>query len=312
MEVTYFNFKKYKQNNLFNGILLKKGTLWGLFKDNPSDYVLDGFRIANLRQISIIDTRLGSTRERVFTLKYNPILDKEFTDSINLDEDYNLFNYLFEKQHLIVIATTSEEQHKICRIKRVNSDSALFDIYDEYMNLEKTRQLKFSTIRYIELGNDYLKSLCLIEDYKLKNRKPNIFIPNKSLGGFVIGDDIKTYSDIRYALDNYNSGIALYTLHDYDLVAITDYDGRIIAIKAEKDCYWDGNNIIGMPFEEFQKKYEIEPSTPEGDTDYDKINGSRVRKLTSYNLNNPAMHITTHKRKIISVIISTNKKQEHQ
>lgn len=311
MEAIFYNFKKYKQADVFNGILLKKGTAWAFFKDNPNDYRLDGFRFANIRHISVMNSRIGSTTERIFTLKYNSEQDKEFANSFNLDNDFALFNFLYEKQYLIIIGTSSEKTHKICRIKSLDEKSALLDIYDIYMNLKKTQRQKFSEIRYIELENDYLQSLHLVEEYKLMNRKPNIFIPNKSLGGFMISENINSYPNIRYALYEYSNNKVIYTLHDYDLIAFTNKDGVIMAINADTDCYWNDENIIGMRYCDFLKKYELEPTKPQGSTAYDKIN-KRTKKTVAYTFINPAMHITTHKERIVSVVITSNQNKQEQ
>ena len=97
--------------------------------------------------------------------------------------------------------------------------------------------------------------------------KDSIFVPNVSLGQFVLGSDIRSYlRNEAYVFEENPDkekgyGFDSYYFDQLGLEVWTDSDGIIESIRSEHACYWNNINIIGLRFEKFKEIYHLKPDS---------------------------------------------------
>ena len=138
-----------------------------------------------------------------------------------------------------------------------------------------------------------------------KDKKTEL-VPNESVGVFKLGNNIKEYLNLN---PKYYPKIDEYTDDMYDfccpeLSIWTNDDGVINSISCHKECYWQGNNLIKMLFEEFLSKYKINPDQSENI--YLMVN-ERGQNQMVYDFNDLGLQIWVWRKKIVTVIVSSYK-----
>ena len=97
--------------------------------------------------------------------------------------------------------------------------------------------------------------------------KDSIFVPNISLGQFVLGSDIRIYLKTASYIFEENPdkdkgyGYDSYYFEKNNLEVWTDSNGIIESIRSEYACYWNNINVIGLRFEKFKAIYHLEPDS---------------------------------------------------
>ena len=95
----------------------------------------------------------------------------------------------------------------------------------------------------------------------------SIFVPNVSLGRFVLGSDIGPYlKNVSYAYEENPDkekgyGYDSFFFNKLNLEVWTNSKGIIESIRSDYACYWNNVNIIGLRYEKFKMIYKLEPDT---------------------------------------------------
>lgn len=130
-------------------------------------------------------------------------------------------------------------------------------------------------------------------------------IPNKSLGMFVLGRNIKEYKDISHYTIHHEDKSYSYDSYEFDKQGVTlwlNEDNNIDTILCEKECYWRGKNLIKMPIDNFLLEYNIIPDKIE--KIYVLINENRGQNQMAYDFNKLGLIIWTWRKRIKTISIS--------
>ncbi len=92
-----------------------------------------------------------------------------------------------------------------------------------------------------------------------------ILHPNVSVGEFIVGDNVENYLYREHKVEKVGDNMPYdaYIFDDIGVVLWTEPDGEIDIITCSLNCVWEGNNIIGMNFDDFLLIYEDEAGSPE-------------------------------------------------
>jgi len=132
-------------------------------------------------------------------------------------------------------------------------------------------------------------------------------VPKFSLGVFVLGVDICTYLHLPHffkhedfetfsigSYDFYNGEIVIWTLDENK--------NRIWTIRCNSKCYWKGENLIGMLFDDFLELSEDKPNKES--VEYVPINRDRGQNQTVYEFDKLGLSIWVWRNKIKTVLMS--------
>jgi hypothetical protein len=136
-----------------------------------------------------------------------------------------------------------------------------------------------------------------MEDFKL--------ILNQSLGAFVIGDDIRKYLHFSHTKEHREEKTFSYDSYGFynDSVIIwTTEDNEIETIRCDTNCYWRGQNLIGMLYKDFLILSGQYPNTES--TEYIPINPNRGQNQKVYTFDDLGLMIWAWRDKIRTVLIS--------
>lgn len=106
-----------------------------------------------------------------------------------------------------------------------------------------------------------------VEKSIVGQKKDSLFVPNVSLGQFVLGSDIKLYlENASYVFEENPDkeegyGYDSYYFDKTKLEVWTDSEGIIESIRSEHACYWNNVNIIGLRYEKFKAIFHLEPDS---------------------------------------------------
>lgn len=129
------------------------------------------------------------------------------------------------------------------------------------------------------------------------------FIPRKSVGLFILGNNIDRYRLLpfyktchRTKLDSYDS----YDFYEDHIIVWVEKD-KIQNICCKTACYWKGNNLINMKYDEFVEKYQLIPD--DSDNIYLLVNGHGQNQKV-YDFDKIGLQIWVWRKKIVTVIVS--------
>lgn len=88
----------------------------------------------------------------------------------------------------------------------------------------------------------------------------NELVPNKSVGIFMLHDEISKYCELPHTKEHRNE--KYYECDDYDFplydLTIWVENERIRSICCETSCYWKGKNLLRMNFKKFLETYGLQ------------------------------------------------------
>ncbi len=130
-----------------------------------------------------------------------------------------------------------------------------------------------------------------------------ILIPNKSIGIFHIGDNIKKYINLTYRITRHNEDEIAYDSYQFDELGITLWveENKINSIRCTKECIWKNKNLINMNFDDFLLISNQEPDKKENI--YLLVN-DRGQNQMVYDFNKLGLQIWVWREKIRTVIVS--------
>jgi hypothetical protein len=154
------------KKEIFSGFLIDWTEDWILLKNNPVDFIIDGYTILKNKNVkAIIQDKDHEFTERVTKLKG---LKTSAAEIIPLKDVSTIIHFLASKYEIFQIATKSDIAVYLGKLLKFNEEELLIDFLGTEGKFEGEMSFKPNKIRVIEFDTDYINSLKLIvnEDKK--------------------------------------------------------------------------------------------------------------------------------------------------
>lgn len=150
------------KKEIFKGFLIDWTEDWILLKNNPFDFIIDGYTILKNKNIkSIIQDKDHEFTEKVIKLKG---LKTSAEEIIPLKDVSSIIHFLADKYEIFQIAKKSDKAVYLGKLLEINPKELLIDFLGTEGKFEGEMNFKLSKIRAIEFDTDYINSLKLIVD----------------------------------------------------------------------------------------------------------------------------------------------------
>jgi len=154
------------KKEIFTGFLIDWTEDWILIKNNPVDFIIDGYTILkNKRVKSIIQDEDHEFTERVIKLKGSKTSAEEI---IPLTDIHAIINFLDSKYSIFQISKKSDKAVYLGKVLSLDEKTLEIDFLSPEGTFEGEMNFKLSKIRAIEFDTDYINSLKLIVDDESK------------------------------------------------------------------------------------------------------------------------------------------------
>lgn len=154
------------KKEIFNGFLIDWTEDWILLKNNPFDFIIDGYTILKNKNVkSIIQDKDHEFTERVIRLKG---LKTSANEIIPLKDLSSIIHFLSNKYEIFQIATKSDKAVYLGKLMELNEEELIMDFLGTEGKFEGEMIFKQNKIRVIEFDTDYINSLKLIVDEEKK------------------------------------------------------------------------------------------------------------------------------------------------
>ena len=150
------------KKEIFSGFLIDWTEDWILLKNNPVDFIIDGYTILKNKNVkAIIQDKDHEFTERVIKLKG---LKTSAEEIIPLQDLSSIINFLANKYEIFQIATKSDKAVYLGKLIELNEEELVIDFLGTEGQFEGEMSFKPNKIRVIEFDRDYINSLKLIVD----------------------------------------------------------------------------------------------------------------------------------------------------
>ena len=154
------------KKDIYTGILIDYSKDWILLRNNPVDFVLDGFVVVRNKKIkSIFREPEYEFIEKVIRLKSIKINAEEI---IPLKDLFSILTFLTERYSLFQIATKSDKAVYIGKLKEFDNEELTIDFLSTFGKWDGEMDFKPNKVRIIEFDTDYLNSLKLVLNSNLE------------------------------------------------------------------------------------------------------------------------------------------------
>ena len=154
------------KKEIFSGFLIDWTEDWILLKNNPVDFIIDGYTILKNKNVkAIIQDKDHEFTERVIKLKG---LKTSADEIIPLQDLSSIINFLANKYEIFQIATKSDKAVYLGKLIELNEEELVIDFLGTEGQFEGEMSFKPNKIRVIEFDTDYINSLKLIVDEERK------------------------------------------------------------------------------------------------------------------------------------------------
>ena len=154
------------KKDVFSGFLIDWTEDWILLKNNPVDFIIDGYTILKNKNVkSIIQDKDHEFTERVIKLKG---LKTSAEEIIPLKDLYSIINFLAIKYEIFQITKKSDKAVYLGKLIEINEEELVIDFLGTEGEFDGEMSFKQNKIRVIEFDTDYINSLKLIVDEKKK------------------------------------------------------------------------------------------------------------------------------------------------
>ncbi|MFB9076966.1 hypothetical protein ACFFLS_22860 [Flavobacterium procerum] len=151
-------FQDKKQT--YTGFLIDYSDDWILLRNNPVDYILDGFVILRNKNIEAIHRDEGHIfTEKVIRLKGININSE---DIIPIQDLSSILQFLDRKYDIFQLAKKSSKAVYLGRLISLSEDELLIDFLETRGNFGGELGFNPEKIRVIEFDTDYINSLKLV------------------------------------------------------------------------------------------------------------------------------------------------------
>ena len=148
------------KKEIFSGFLIDWTEDWILLKNNPFDFIIDGYTILKNKNVkAIIQDKDHEFTERVIKLKG---LKTSATEIIPLKDVSSIIHFLANKYEIFQIATKSDKAVYLGKLLELNEEELIIDFLGTEGEFEGEMSFKPNKIRVIEFDTDYINSLKLI------------------------------------------------------------------------------------------------------------------------------------------------------
>ena len=150
------------KKEIFTGFLIDWTEDWILIKNNPFDFIIDGYTILRNKNIkSIIQDKDHEFTERVIRLKG---LKTSAEEIIPIQDLPAIVNFLARQYGIFQVAKKSDKAVYLGKLIEITDTELVMDFLDTEGQFEGEMPFKLSKIRVIEFDTDYINSLKLIVD----------------------------------------------------------------------------------------------------------------------------------------------------
>lgn len=154
------------KKEIFSGFLIDWTEDWILLKNNPVDFIIDGYTILkNINVKSIIQDKDHEFTERVIKLKG---LKTSAEEIIPLKDLSSIINFLADKYVIFQITKKSDKAVYLGKLIELNEEELLIDFLGPEGEFDGEMSFKLDKIRVIEFDTDYINSLKLIIEEEKK------------------------------------------------------------------------------------------------------------------------------------------------
>ncbi|SHM20155.1 hypothetical protein [Flavobacterium xinjiangense] len=154
------------KKEIFSGFLIDWTEDWILLKNNPFDFIIDGYTVLKNENVkSIIQDKDHEFTERVIKLKG---LKTSTAEIIPLKDLSSITNFLANKYEIFQIAKKSDKAVYLGKLIELNEEELVIDFLGTEGKFEGEMTFKQNKIRVIEFDTDYINSLKLIVDEEKK------------------------------------------------------------------------------------------------------------------------------------------------
>lgn len=148
------------KKEIFSGFLIDWTEDWILLKNNPVDFIIDGYTILKNKNVkSIIQDKDHEFTERVIKLKG---LKTSAEEIIPLKDLSSIIHFLANKYEIFQITKKSDKAVYLGKLIELNEEELLIDFLGPEGKFEGEMSFKLNKIRVIEFDTDYINSLKLI------------------------------------------------------------------------------------------------------------------------------------------------------
>ena len=138
-------------------------------------------------------------------------------------------------------------------------------------------------------------------------------IPRHSLGIFVLGDLIDNYLDLPHDFEHID--IDFYDGYEHDDyyfykqdVTVWTINNKIDSVRCSVECWWQGKNLIGMLYEDFE--YLVQQKPDSEDCEYVPISDFRGQNQKIYNFDDLGLMLWVWRKRIKTIIVSLPYKED--
>lgn len=144
----------------FTGFLIDWTEDWILIKNNPFDFIIDGYTILRNKNVkSIIQDKDHEFTEKVIKLKG---LKTSAEDIIPLQDLQSIIHFLDKKYGVFQLAKKSDKAVYLGKLIECNDDELVIDFLGTEGEFEGEMEFNPEKIRVIEFDTDYINSLKLV------------------------------------------------------------------------------------------------------------------------------------------------------
>lgn len=154
------------RKEIFSGFLIDYTNDWILIKNNPVDFIIDGYVILKNKNIRSI-TRDGDTAftESVIRLKG---LKTNSDEIIPLRDLSSILTFITNKYGIFQIAKKSEKAVYLGKLIKLDDEELVIDFLETRGKFGGELSINPNKIRVIEFDTDYINSLKLLVDERNK------------------------------------------------------------------------------------------------------------------------------------------------
>lgn len=154
------------KKDTFSGFLIDWTEDWILIKNNPVDFIIDGYTILRNKNVkAIVQDKDHEFTERVIKLKG---LKTSAAEIIPLTDLPSIIYFLASRYGIFQIATKSDKAVYLGKLVEIDDDQLVIEFLTPEAEFEGEMIFKPKKIRVIEFDTDYINSLKLIVDEEKK------------------------------------------------------------------------------------------------------------------------------------------------
>jgi hypothetical protein len=148
--------------NSYSGFLLDFSDEWILLRNNPVDYIIDGFIILRNKNLeSIIYDENNEFTEKVIRLKKEKLINDFILPLSNLE---TILSFLNKKYGIFQLATKRESAVYLGRLIEITESQVFIQFLNTKGIFDDEIDFKREKIRIIEFNTDYVNSLKAYSD----------------------------------------------------------------------------------------------------------------------------------------------------